>query len=342
MATKHSHNLIPVIHCVDIPEHGENYGFDGCAKYVMECVGEKDYDYWFFAGLTGDVFTQHYTISKPSLGDARSGYLLDENPTQFVEDIFAQCGYAASYVSGKDLLKNTDLYLQTLIAYIDKGIPVISWSGPESVLVGYEDNGKVLLNLVRESDQPGRVSLDKAVAGRSERDGWIFVGDKKENRPLAELYREAIYAIPQHLSVTTDTYCFGAEAFRAWARDIENGSMTIDKLKNDWYYYTNYVCTLATNGCCCHEFLKRAQELNPDMGYLADISALFRRYAEIWGGGNFQNDADSLEALGGGFNITFEMIQDKTRRAKIVKKIRECADVTDEIVQVLNKNIVRV
>ena len=53
-------------------EHGENYWFNGCAAYVMECLGEKDYDYQFFAGITGDVFVQHYR--QPFMGDGINAY----------------------------------------------------------------------------------------------------------------------------------------------------------------------------------------------------------------------------------------------------------------------------
>jgi hypothetical protein len=343
MITKPSNNIIPVIHHLVDDYNGENYWFNGCAKYVMECLGEKDYDYWFFAGLTGDLFTQHYTYTQYN-GDALTSYMMDENPTQFVEEIFAKCGYAASFVSIKELLKNSELYLQALMAYIDKGIPVIKWGvgeNPLGVFVGYEEYGKVLLYAKGNKDQPVSIPLEKALEGRDDTEGWIFVGDKKENRHLADLYREAIVAIPRHMSVKTDTYCFGAEAFREWARDIENGKfdgMTIEEF-NPWGYYTNYVCVLATNGSCCHEFLKRARELNPDLGFLKKISALYLRTAQMWGGDNFQNDADSLEALGGGFNITLETLQDKARREKIVSKIREFADVTDEILRVLNENL---
>ena len=74
------------------------------------------------------------------------------------------------------------------------------------------------------------------------------------------------------------------------------------------------------------------------MDYLREASALYRRTAEMWGGDNNQNDADSLEALGGGFNITLEALQDKERRSKIAVKIHEFADVTDKIVQIIKKN----
>lgn len=340
MITKQSNNIIPVIHRLVTDEYGENYWFNGCAKYVMECFGEKDYDYWFFAGLTGDVFTQHYTYTNYS-GDALSSYLMDEKPAKFVEDTFAKCGYAATFVSKKDLRKNTEKYLQTLIAYIDKGIPVIGWGDAMNdvlgVFVGYEDYGKVLLYITGNNNQPERIPLNKALEGKPDTDGWIFVGDKKENHPLAEIYREAIHTIPHHQIVKTDTYCFGAEAFRAWARDIENGKfdgMTVEEF-DTWAYYTNYVCVLATNGSCCHEFLKRARELNTDMVFLEEISRLYKRTADMWNNDN----GEDLEALGGGFNVTLEVLQDKERRGKIVAKIRKFADITDEIVRVLKENM---
>ena len=340
MITRQSNNIIPVIHRLVTDEYGENYWFNGCAKYVMECLGEKDYDYWFFAGLTGDIFTQHYTYTKYS-GDALSSYMMDENSAQFVEETFAKCGYAATYVCNRDLRKNSEMYLQALIAYIDKGIPVIVWGNPLGVFVGYEDFGKVLLYITGNNNQPERIPLNEALQRQVKVGGWIFVGEKKESRPLAELYREAIRAIPHHFNVKTDTYCFGPEAFRAWARDIENGKfdgMTSEEF-DAWGYHSNYVCVLATNGSCCHEFLKRARGLNPDMGFLEEVSALYRRTAEMWGGDRNRRDANSLEILGGGFNVTLEALQNKEKRGRIATKICECGDVTDEIVRVLNSGL---
>jgi len=355
MITKQSNNIIPIIHRLVTDEYGENYWFNGCAKYVMECLGEKDFDYWFFAGVTGDVFTQHYTYTKYS-GEALSSYMLgtdmNGNPSKFTEEIFAKCGYAATYVSNQDLQKNTEMYVNTVIAYIDKGIPVIVDGTPlVGVIVGYEEYGKVLLFITGNNDKPQRMTIEKLLCGENELPlldnpfykypvkpgGWIFVGEKKENIDLAKLYRNAILEIPKHFSVKTDLYCFGPEAFRAWANDIENGKF--DGMKADefdaWAYYSNYVCVLATNGSCCHGFLKKAQELNPDMGFVEEISALYRRTAQMWGGDNTKNDSDSLEALGGGFNVTLEALQDKNRRGKIAAKIREFADVTEEILQTL-------
>ena len=70
MSERKKSNLIPVIHRLVTDENGENYWFNGCAKYVMECLGKKDYDYWFFAGITGDpVSYTHLDVYKRQAGE---------------------------------------------------------------------------------------------------------------------------------------------------------------------------------------------------------------------------------------------------------------------------------
>lgn len=145
MTTKRRNNIISTIHRVVTSEHGENYSINGCAKYVMECLGEKNYDYWFFTGITGDLFTQHYSYTN-FVAESVSDYLFEEDPARFVEETFAKCGYAATFVSSEELKNNIDMYLQMLSEYIYRGIPVIG-GNMRNVFVGYEDYGKVLLQL---------------------------------------------------------------------------------------------------------------------------------------------------------------------------------------------------
>jgi len=359
MIAKQSNNLIPIIHRLITSEYGENYWFNGCARYVMEALGEyiadadlmtddiynckvvdNNFGYWLFAAITGDIFTQHYAYDKYA-GDALSSYMMDEeiggNPAKFTEETFAKVGYAATFISNRDIIKNTEMHLNTLMSYIDRGVPVIAWGAVPTeifgVFVGYEDYGKVLLYISGDNNQPERVPLDKALIGEVKgTGGWIFVGEKTENLQIADIYREAIKAIPNNLNIKTDKYCFGAEAFRAWASDIE--SEKLNDMTNEefdvWAHHTNYVCVLATNGSCVHNFIKRAQAHCPDIAFLEEVSNLYKKTNNMW---------SELETLGGWFNVTLKALQNKENRRKITAKIREFADVADDVFRVLSAGV---
>ncbi|WP_055668815.1 MerR family transcriptional regulator [Desnuesiella massiliensis] len=350
MSTKQSNNIIPNIHQLITMHYGENYWFSGCAKYVMECLGEKDYNYVFFAGLTGDNFAQVYSYDR-FRGDGATDYFLsDKGNTDYIENVFAACGYASTFITIKQLSNNKEMYLHTLIAYIDKGIPVIfnQWgNNPRNrwgwgVFVGYEDFGKTLLYMTADMTEPDKISFnnllpDKLLVGQEACNGWVFVGEKRKNVELADIYRNRILTLHQLLTTKTESYCFGAEAFRSWATDIESGRF--DNMKpeefDDWPMYTIYVCNLATNSSCCLDFLDKAQELNPDLKLIGEIRNLYEKMRLMW---NEQNGED-LEAIGGGFNITLGALQDKERRNKIVAKIREFAECTDKVLAVLSKGL---
>lgn len=46
-----------------------------------------------------------------------------------------------------------------------------------------------------------------------------------------------------------------------------------------------------------------------------------------------------MEALGGGFNVTLEVLKDKEKRSKIAEVIRKCGDCMDEVVNIIKKNV---
>jgi len=311
----------------------------------MESVNEPDYDYNFFSGLTGDIFAQVYAYGK-FRGDGALEYRIgnfgsDTLNRDCIEDVFQTCGYESKVVLRKDLLKNREVHLQNLRSSIDKGIPVIEFGygcdgPPWGLLVGYEDSGNNLLLITGGKADPWRVPIETALASN-----WVFVGQKNEQKELRQLYRDIIFNLPKLLTTKTDAYCFGAEAFRAWAADIENGRF--DGMKPEefdgWGMHKCYVANLATNAHCnsnCgHNFLAKAQELNPDFTFLDAIRAQYRKMHVLW----MEQPGENLEALGGGFNITLETLQDKPKREKITAKIREFADCADGIVQVLKKDL---
>lgn len=350
MTVKQSNNKLQNIHPIVTLHYGENYWFNGCAKFVMECLGEPDYDYWFFAGLTGDNFAQIFSFNQ-FRGDGVTDYRLSEaHNYEFIENIFDSCGYASSFIPMKQLINNREMYVQTLVSYIDKGIPVIfnnygnnphdrySWS----VFTGYEDYGKTLMYIGGDAVEIDRISLEDALPYDYKQEyegstGWIFVGEKKKDIPLAQIYRDRILTLADLLTLKNENYCFGANAFRALANSIENGtfdSITIDKF-DAWSMYICYVCNLATNSGGCRGFLEKAMELNPDFAFLEEVIQLYSQTGSLW---NNQNGED-LETIGGGFNTTLITLQDKEKRKKIVAKLHEFAECIDKVIKILNKNL---
>ena len=369
--------ILPVVHRLVTLHHGENYWFNGGAKYVMDLLGEKDYDYWFFAGLTGENFTQVFPRDGEFIGEGVTDFRLANGEKDFIPGIFGKIGYEADYVLEAELRSDPEKYLRKVVSYIDRGIPVFGNWGDWHVIVGYEDYGETFLCVTSNNDEPDRVkSRDifnggvflkwvdgKAVLyaspvekkrGVSQVEGWVFVGDKKEKKDLAQLYRDAIFALPGILTTKNDKYIFGADAFRAWADDIDGGRYEGMKPEEfqDWPQYQVYVCVLATNSGGCRGFLQKAMELNPDFAFLADVIKQYRITGLLWNAHHEAGDGfaakymeehgyvpDNLEALGGGFNITLETLQDETKRNAITATIRKFADCIDEVVRILNENI---
>ena len=241
------------------------------------------------------------------------------------------------------MLAQSELYLQRIMEHIDRGVPVISnlvisGIGRWAVFVGYEERGETLLFMTDNMTEPESVPSKEIFAGGNN-DGWsrglVFVGEKKEQVELADVYRRAIGRLPELMRTRTQEFCFGPGAFRAWADEIERGRYEdIDPQvfeREKWYLYTNYVCILATNGSCCHEFLNRAMRLAPDMAWLSELDRLYERMANLW-----EKDPEGLEAIGGGFDVTWEALRDRERRGRIAGKLREFAGLSDSVLETLD------
>lgn len=346
MFTKQSNNLLPNVHRLITSEFGENYWFNGCARYVMESLGEfheePDFGYWFFAGLTGDVLAQVYSYGD-YMGEAVSSCMFQLEGGRYLEKIFDKCGYSSTFIPDSQLASNQEMYLQTLTAYIDKGVPVIAVTHggpPWGVYVGYEEYGKVLLFITGDNAEPERVPIDQAIGSDSPHNakGWLFAGGKKCPVDIKQLYRDAVMDMPRLFTMKTEQFCFGPEAFRAWADQITSGKldhMAPEEFEDGWGVHVSNVCNMATNGSCAFSFLERAQEHNPDFTFLQDVRKQYGRIAQIW---NHDNGND-LETLGGGFNVTLQALQDKGRRGKIAGKILEAAGCMDRILLILEENL---
>ncbi len=339
---KQSNNILPNLRQIVHPEYGQNYWFNGCAAFLMECAGEKEYDYDFFGGLTGDNFAQIYSKNHFRGNGAVDFRLSEKKKHGFLDQILWKCGYESRFVPIEIIRKNRDEYVKKLMAYIDRGLPVITndyGKNPNnrfgwSVLVGYSHYGKTILYLGGDGKESDTISVDDLLpdveAEEEQSLGWLFLGKKIEDKKLADIYREVIMELPSLLTTETDNFFFGANAFRAFADRIESGFY--EKIRAEefdiWELYTSFICSLATNYSVSPEFLRRALELNPDMLVISDLLSLMETMSHYWN----NDEGKDLEALGGGFNVTLEALTNKTKREKIAAKIREFALCTDSIV----------
>ena len=358
VSTKLISNLTPIANSWQ----GENYHFNGAARYVMGCLGEMALaDYSLIAGITGDTFTQFYPLGDNGYkSDSASGYYLG---LQKIDIVFDKLGYASETFSEREFQTNYDYYIKKITASIDRGVPVI-WHrrGPTAAIVGYETDGGAFLyldGLNKEQTKPERLVLDEECFKDDRIDGcgWTIVNKKIRDVSLKEIYRNAILNLPKLLTMKSNDFVFGAGAFREWANDIENGAfnkMSPDEFAGEYFNYEIYVVNAATNSGGCQSFLEKAQELNPDFTFLKDVRKQYRITNYLWNGGHWIKDVhtpeereemrrlygdENLETLGGAFGCKLETLQNEKKSASIIKQIRRFADCIDEVVRILNKNL---
>lgn len=354
--------MIPNLPTINNSWFGENYHFNGVAGYVMGCLGEMALsDYSLFAGITGDFFAQFYPLGN-FVDDSASAFYLG---LKGLANVFDRIGFSVEFFSEFEMQSDCK-YLKKITSSIDRGTPVIWFrsGGQRVAVVGYENNGDTLLYLENNKPEPERFiperfALNEDFFNNTAKDthGFIIVNKKLRDVSLKSIYREAIYQLPEILSIKSDSFVLGAQAFRAWANDIENGKyegMEPEDYNGNYFAYEIYVVNLATNSGGCQSFLEKAQEMNPDFTFLEDVRKQYRITNYLWNGGYWIKDVltplereemkqlygdYNLESLDGAFGCKLETLQDKERRASIVSQIYKFADCMDEVVRILNDNL---
>lgn len=322
---------------------GKNYAMPDCMAFLMERLGESsELNYWLFAGITGDGITQVYNSEKTTSCEyCVSGYLAGPEHTAY---IFDTIGYDHTYVTAEQINRNKNAHIEKVRTYIDKGLPVIVKTNLNTrpgfntdvltyfLYIGYEDNGNILLFIREENATIFKYDTRELI----EQD-WIFVDEKKQDISVNDMIRKAVYKIPHWLTLAErNGMFFGAQAFSKWADDVKHG-----RFENEadlWANYGVYVVNLATNaGNSGNEpyLIKRFSEI--DDSYTDMCKQVMNQYVMlsnqpygIW---------KALEDLGGGFNVSHEVMKDKEIRLQIAAKLREAAKCMDEIVTILSENL---
>ena len=150
---------LPNIHQFIHWDWGQNYPFNGGMSFLLESVGENAeiYDYWFFSGISGDIFTMCY---------GNNGYFNDcvsvcSDGPEFIKSVFDKIGYDFQYVTSAEINRNKDKYLEKVIDYINKGIPVLQKGPVENanfdVIYEYDKNGRILSYMVGDETYKGKI-----------------------------------------------------------------------------------------------------------------------------------------------------------------------------------------
>jgi len=313
---------------------GQNYQVNGYLQFQMECLGEsKDYDYWFFAGVSGDIYTQVFTPDPAKFCQSLSHIAFSP---ELASTWYDAVGYDFTIVTEEQFNADRQRYVGELMKFIDRGIPVVAketasstrgWAQEYSVLVGYEDKGGQLLFLEGASTEPYKVATNRNVS-------YLFIlpGVKKKAPPLADVYRKAVLNIPELLTrPQKGDVSFGRGAFEAWADHLlaEDYAGKTDKQIGLWEVHGTYVCILATNGSC-RTFLERAQKLCPDLPFLANVDKEYAEMSRIW--------SKELAPTGGSFDITYVTLRNKEAKRPIAEIIRRCTTSCDRIVEIYRAN----
>ena len=323
------------VHQLQYPYEGQNYVFNGCMRFIMECLGEDErYDYWFFSAVSGDCYVQVYGTDKSKLYSCYSQAKFDD---ALCRRVFGAVGYDYTYLAAADWHGDSRRCRDRMIESIDRGVPVIfngfGYPGVTCV-VGYENDGECFYCLPEEAAELEPFTLDDGAPYN-----FVFIGGKKEAPPIAEAYRRALLDALRLMRTPPDPagdVFFGGDAFIKWADMLESGFYTMSREAYDahnsiasWKYYCIYICILATNIFSKRHTTDRALEMNPDLAWLAPLlEAENARLAEL---------EEQLKAAGGDFNVSYEALQDPERCREIAGILRRFPEELERICEILER-----
>jgi len=299
----------------------ENYMFPSCMRSAMAALGENPaFDFAFFAGVTGDFFTQLWCEPRWQYNDSYSNVCKDTQKP--IQAAFDACGYDYEYVPRDGIQSSKAKYVRKIVASIDKGLPVLTYGivGPPvcSIICGYAEDGEALIGWsqftdeVKEDEPMDLVPAEnyfQVRGGLDESFALIFIGDKKERPSVAESLRQSILNIPKWVSMPPETpdgrqIYFGQAAYEAWAdsllrdEDFADESMLASPLDT----YGSCVVLTGTNMHYMQRYLQRAAQACPDMAprirklkrQFKRLNRAFQRLTRLQGGYFFEKDRKAL------------------------------------------------
>ncbi|HBL83747.1 MAG: hypothetical protein A2Y17_08595 [Clostridiales bacterium GWF2_38_85] len=327
--------LIPnIVKLCDV--QSENYMFDSCMRTVMRAFNENEnYNFTFFAGITGDLFTQ--TWGKPDWQYNNEYSLKCRNTQVPIRAAFDACGYEFEYIHEDDIQRNKPEYVRRIVESIDKGYPVLTFGivGPPtcSIIFGYDENGDVLIGWSQftdevKEDNPMDLELSNEFFqkrnGLDRSEGLVFIKKKINTPSISDSIRRSILNIPKLASLqSTEKTSFGKQAFEDWAdsllcdENFQDESMLARPLDT----YGSCMVMVGTNMYNKQSYLERALKICPDMkiqieklnqAYNKENKAI-QKILDFQGGYFF--DADRKALLNRNFRI---------KLSELIKQVGQC------------------
>lgn len=303
----------------------ENFMFPSCMRSVMNALGEdKGFDFLFFAGVTGDLFTQLWIEPKWQYNDSYSQVC--HHTAVPVHTAFMACGYDYEYVPKAEIQRNKLKYIRKITQSIDNGVPVLTFgiAGPPvcSIIFGYDENGDVLIGWSQFTDEPHPESggpHEECMAenyfqkrnGLENSDALVFIGNKKKTPPsIAASIRSSLenipvlFNLPQTKGLYSQQVVFGKQAFDAWSNSLLDDSCFQDEsmLAAPLDTYMSCIVQAGTSLHYIQEYLSRAADLCPDLSAMAKglkeayqaIGDAFEQVVQFQGGYFFEADRKAL------------------------------------------------
>lgn len=324
----------------------ENYMFPSCMRSVMDVLIEKnEMDFLFFAGVTGDLFSQLWLEPKWQYNDSYSNVCKD---TQLpIKAAFDACGYSYEYFYKDDITRMKRECTQKIVDSIDKGLPVLTFGivGPPicSIICGYDENGEVLIGWSQFTDELQEDSpMDLVTSenyfskknGLDRSEALIFLKRKEKMPDMAESMRLSILNIPVWASMAAGSNIyFGKNAFEKWAGSLlcDEYFENEDMLAGPMDTYGSCMVSVGTNMHYIQEYLNRALEYCPDMKNI--IEKLKQVYDR-------ENDAlQKIVEFQGGyfFDANRKALLDKDFRTELAELVREVGHYYYEAACVLSR-----
>lgn len=313
----------------------ENYTFPSCMHSAMTALNEdNEFDFTFFAGITGDLFSQVWNTPKWSYNDSYSS-VCREGTEKPINAAFTACGYDYELIGEDEIKGNKQKYVNKIIDSVNNGYPVLSYGivGPPicSLICGYDNNGNILIGRSQFIDVP--VNDDKTELkycedyfqtknGLQNSEALIFIKGKKDLISVRDSIQKSIDNIPKLAQMPPSGYkrpsLYGRQAFDAWANSLLNDEdfQNEDMLTGPLDTYGSCMVMVGTNMHYIINYLDKAERICPYLKTKIDKLKIL-----------YTKERDALEKLvefqGGYFFEKKDKLLNREFRVKLAEHVRE-------------------